>query len=231
MGQAAETRPMALKLYYHPLSSFCQKALIAFYERQVPFEGVIVDFSDPAQRAALEAIWPIGKFPVVRDEERGVTMPEASLVIEYLDRIGSGAPLIPTDPDAALQVRLWDRFFDNYIHLPMQKVVGDNLRPEGSRDPAGIAEAKAQIAKSWAILDAHLSLTHNAWVLGDAFTLADCAAAPAIFYANVVQPIDGLERVQDYFGRLLDRPSFARCVEEARPYWKYFPLEWPESYL
>ena len=230
--QATDTATMTLTLHYHPLSSFCQKALIAFYERGVPFEGKIVDLSDAAQRAALEALWPIGKFPVLRDDERGVTVPEASLIIEYLDRARPGrAPMIPTDLDAALQVRLWDRFFDNYIHLPMQKIVGDNLRAEGSRDPAGIAEAKAQIAKSWAILDAHLALTDNEWVMGDNFTLADCAAAPAIFYANVVQPIDGLERVADYFGRLLDRASFARCIEEAKPYWQYFPLEWPESYL
>ena len=223
---------MALKLYYHPLSSFCQKALIAFYERQVPFEGVIIDFSDPAQRAALEAIWPIGKFPVIRDEDRGRTVPEASLVIEYLDRAHAGPPpLVPADPETALRVRLWDRFFDNYIHLPMQKVVGDNLRPEGSRDPTGVAEAKAQIAKSWGLLDAHLARTDGDWMIADTFTLADCAAAPAIFYANVVQPFDGLERVQDYFSRLLDRPSFARCIEEAKPYWQYFPLEWPESYL
>src|SRR5437764_14937713 len=110
---------MTLKLHYHPLSSFCQKALIAFYERAVPFEGVIVDLSDPAQRAALEALWPIGKFPVVRDEEAGVTMPESSLVIEYADRFGTAAPMVPADADAALQVRIWDRFFDNYIHLPM----------------------------------------------------------------------------------------------------------------
>ena len=221
-----------LKLYYHPLSSFCQKALIAFYEREVPFEGVIVNLSDPEERAALEALWPIGKFPVVRDEERGVTVPEASLVVEYLDRAHSGRqPMIPADPDAALQVRLWDRFFDNYIHLPMQKVVGDNFRPEGGKDPTGIAEAKGQIAKSWGILDAHLAASGSEWVAGDTFTLADCAAAPAIFYGNVVQPFDGHGHVEGYFERLLDRPSFARCKEEAKPYWKFFPLEWPESYL
>jgi glutathione S-transferase len=221
-----------LKLYYHPLSSFCQKALIAFYEREVPFEGVIVNLSDPEERAALEALWPIGKFPVLRDEDRGVTVPEASLIIEYLDRAHAGAaPMIPAEADAALQVRLWDRFFDNYIHLPMQKVVGDSLRPADRRDPAGVEEAKAQIAKSWGILDAHLGAAGGEWAFGNAFTLADCAAAPAIFYANVVQPFDGLSHVEAYFDRLLDRPSFARCKEEAKPYWQYFPLEWPESYL
>jgi glutathione S-transferase len=223
---------MTLNLYYHPLSSFCQKALIAFYERDVPFDGVVVDLTDAAQRAALEALWPIGKFPVLRDEARGETVPEASLIIEYLDRAYAGPPpLIPADPQAALQVRLWDRFFDNYIHLQMQKVVGDSMRPEGAKDPAGVAEAKAQIAKSWDILEAHLAKTGGEWVTGEAFTLGECAAAPAIFYANVVQPFDGHGNVEAYFERLLDRPSFARCKEEAKPYWKYFPLEWPESYL
>ncbi|MDB5694036.1 MAG: glutathione S-transferase [Alphaproteobacteria bacterium] len=223
---------MTLKLYYHPLSSFCQKALIAFYERDVPFEGVIVDLGDPAQRAALEALWPIGKFPVLGDEEKGVTVPEASLVVEYLDRARPGPPpMIPADADAALQVRLWDRLIDNYIHLPMQKVVGDSLRPEGSKDPHGVAEAKAQIARSWTILDAHLAKSGADWAAGKAFTLADCAAAPALFYGNVVRPFDGHAQVEAYFDRLIDRPSFARCIEEARPYWKFFPLEWPESYL
>ena len=201
---------MTMKLYYHPLSSFCQKALIALYERAVPFEGVIVDLTDAEQRAALEALWPIGKFPVLRDEDRGVTVPEASLVIEYADRAGSGPAMIPADPDAALQVRLWDRFFDNYIHLPMQKVVGDTFRPEGRKDPAGIEEAKAQIARSWAILDEALARHGQDWASGAAFTLADCAAAPAIFYGNVVQPFDGHPHVEAYFERLLDRASFAR---------------------
>jgi glutathione S-transferase len=230
-AHATDTRCMTLKLYYHPLSSFCQKALIALYERNVPFERVIVDLSDPEQRAALEAVWPIGKFPVLRDEAREVTVPESSLVVEYADRAGSGPLMIPADPDAALQVRAWDRFFDNYVHLPMQKVVGDSLRPEGSRDAAGVVEAKAQIARSWAILDAALARHRQDWAAGAAFGLADCAAAPAIFYGNVVQPFDGHGHVEAYFERLLDRPSFARCKEEAKPYWKYFPLEWPESYL
>jgi glutathione S-transferase len=221
-----------LKLHYHPLSSFCQKALVALYEREVPFEGVIVDLSDPAQRAALAALWPIGKFPVLEDEERGTIVPEASLVVEYLDRAHAGPPpMIPADAEAALQVRLWDRFFDNYIHLPMQKVVGDSLRPEGGRDRHGVEEAKAQIAKSWTILEAHLETQGGDWAVGDAFTLADCAASPAIFYGNVVQPFDGHERVEAYFDNLIARPSFARCVEEAKPYWKMFPLEWPETYL
>jgi glutathione S-transferase len=197
----------------------------------VPFEGIVVDLSDPVQKAALEALWPVAKFPVLRDEERGVTVPEASLIVEYLDGVRPGPPpLVPADRDAALQVRLWDRFFDLYVHLPMQKVVGDTFRPEGGKDPAGVAEAKAQIAKSWAILDAHLAKQESGWAAGEAFTLADCAAAPAIFYGNVAQPFAGHARVEAYFERLKARPSFARCIEEAKPYWQYFPLEWPESY-
>src|SRR4051812_3638958 len=221
---------MTMKLYYHPLSSFCHKALIAFYERDVPFEPVLVDLGDPAQRAALAALWPVGKFPVLRDEAAGATVPEASLIVEYLDRVGSAAPLVPAERDAALQVRLWDRFFDNYIHLPMQRAVAESFRSEGAKDPHGVAEAKTQIARSWDIFETHLAGTDGEWAAG-AFSLADCAAAPALFYANIVEPFAGHGRVAAYFERLRTRPSFARCIAEARPYWHMFPLEWPASYL
>jgi glutathione S-transferase len=135
---------MPLKLYYHPFSSFCQKATVALREREVPFEGVIVDLGDPDQRAALEALWPMAKFPVLRDEEASVTIPEASLIVEYVDRhpAAAGAPLIPDDPGEARIVHLWDRVFDNYVEHPMQKAVADNFRPEGSRDPHGVEEAE-----------------------------------------------------------------------------------------
>jgi glutathione S-transferase len=222
---------MTLQLHYHPLSSFCQKALIAFYERAVRFERVIVDLSDPAQRAALAALWPVGKFPVLRDDETGVTVPEASLIVEYLDRVGTAAPLVPAERDAALDARIWDRFFDHYIHLPMQRAVAESFRPEGAKDPHGVADAKAQIARSWDILEGRLGETGGEWATGGAFTLADCAAAPALFYANIVEPFAGHARVEAYFERLRGRPSFARCIEEAKPYWHFFPLEWPASYL
>jgi glutathione S-transferase len=221
---------MTMKLYYHPLSSFCQKGLIAFYERDVPFEPVLVDLGDPAQRAALAAVWPVGKFPVLRDEAAGMTVPEASLIVEYLDRVGNAPPLVPAEPDAALAVRLWDRFFDLYVHMPMQRVVAESFRPDAAKDPHGVAEAKAQIARSWDILETHLTGTDGEWAAGT-FSLADCAAAPAIFYANIVEPFAGHERVAAYFERLRTRPSFARCIAEARPYWPMFPLEWPASYL
>jgi glutathione S-transferase len=222
---------MTLKLYYHPFSSFCQKVLVALYERDVPFEGVVVDLGNPAQRAALEALWPMGKFPVLRDEERGVTVPEASLIIQYLDRIHPGPPpMVPADPDAALEVHVWDRFFDLYVEDPLQRRIKDCFRPEGGKDPMAVEEAEAQLAKSYGVLDAKLAERDGDWMAGEAFTLADCGAGPALFYANMVQPFAGHGRVEAYYRRLRARPSFARAVDEARPYRGLFPLGWPQDY-
>jgi glutathione S-transferase len=222
---------MALRLYYHPFSSFCQKVLVALYERGVPFEGTIVDLGDPAQRAALEALWPMGKFPVLRDEQRGVTVPEASLIVTYLDRAHPGPPpLVPADPDAALQTHVWDRFFDLYVEEPLQKAVKDCFRPAGAKDLAGVEEARTGLAKAYQILDDRLAETGSDWIAGADFTLADCGAGPALFYANIVQPFAGRAHVEAYYARLLARPSFARAVDEARPYRGIFPLGWPDSY-
>ena len=169
---------MTLSLHYHPFSSFCQKVLVALYERDVPFEKVVVDLSDPAQREKLRRLWPIGKFPVLRDEARGRTVAESSLIVEYLDRVHPGpAPLVPADPEAALDVRLWDRFFDNYVELPLQKVVGDCLRPDGVRDPHGVEEAGALLGRAYDLLEDRLAGS-GTWVAGEAFTLADCGAGP-----------------------------------------------------
>jgi glutathione S-transferase len=220
---------MTLTLHYHPFSSYCQKALVALYERDVPFERNVVDLGDPEQKAALERLWPMGKFPVLQDEGRGVTVPESTLIISYLDRIHPGAPLVPGDPDAALKAHLWDRFLDHYVETPMQKAVADNFRPEGARDPHGVEEAKALLARAWDILEAELT-DGREWVTGETFSLADCGAGPALFYGNIVQPFTGRERVAAYFARLMERPSFARAVEEARPYRHFLPLPWPESY-
>jgi glutathione S-transferase len=222
---------MTLRLHYHPFSCFCQKALVALYERDVPFEGVVVDLGDPAQRAALEALWPMAKFPVLRDEARGVTVPEASLIVGYLDRVRPGPPpLVPADPDAALEAHIWDRFFDLYVAVPMQRVVAECFRPAGRKDPFGVDEAKAQLARAYAILEAQLAGNGGPWATGEAFTIADCGAGPALFYANIVQPFAGHAGVEAYYRRLLARPSFARAVEEARPYRPIFPLEWPDTY-
>ncbi|MES5488490.1 glutathione S-transferase family protein, partial [Bradyrhizobium sp. INPA03-11B] len=178
---------MSLTLHYHPLSSFCWKALVALYENGAPFTPHMVNLGDPTERAALLALWPIGRFPVLRDETRGETVPESSIVIEYLERHYPGtAKLIPDDPDLALQTRLRDRFLDLYVHLPMQKVVGDRLRPADNKDPHGVAEARAQLRTSYAILDQQLLildkyLAHGGWMMGERFSLADCSAAPALF--------------------------------------------------
>jgi glutathione S-transferase len=221
---------MTLRLYFHPFSSFCQKATTALYERDVAFEPEIIDLGDGEHRARLEALWPIAKFPVLRDEAAGVTVAEASLIVEYADRFGTAPPLVPADPDEAMRVRLWDRLFDLYVDVPMQKVVTDNFRPEGAGDPHGVGEAKALLARAYAAADAELARTGAQWICGDAFTMADCAAAPALFYANIAVPFAEHRHLDAYYRRLLARPSFARAIEEARPYRHFFPLKWPDDY-
>ena len=221
---------MTLTLHYHPFSSYCQKVLVALYERDVPFERNIVDLGDAEQRAALERLWPLAKFPVLRDEARGVTVPESSLIVGYLDRVRPGPPpLVPADPDAALQVQLWDRFLDHYVETPLQKAVGDTLRPEDRRDPYGVDEARDLLRRAWDMLEDRLA-RGGPWLADDAFSLADCGAGPALFYANIIQPFAGRPNVEAYYERLLARPSFARAVDEARPYRHFFPLPWPEDY-
>ena len=216
---------MTLVLYFHPLSSFCQKALIALYENGTPFEPRIVDLSDEASRPAFLRLWPIGKFPVLRDEARDRLIPESSIIIEYLDQHYPGpAPLVPADPDLALKTRLTDRFYDLYVHEPMQKIVGDRLRPAGERDGFGVAQAKARLQTAYAMIDAEMAT--QMWAAGETFTAADCAAAPALFYARLVLPFgDAHPNLARYFARLMDRPSFARAVAEAKPYFGLFPQE------
>jgi glutathione S-transferase len=221
---------MTLTLHYHPFSSFCQKVLVALYEREVPFERMTVDLGDPEQKAALERLWPMGKFPVLRDEARDVTVPESSLIVQYLDRAHPGPPpMVPADPEAAMKVHLWDRFFDHYVELPLQKVVGDNFRPEGALDPHGVAEARALLGRAYGLLEAELA-KGGTWAAGEAFSLADCGAAPALFYSNMVEPFTGRPNVEAYYARLRARPSFARAVEEARPFRPFFPLPWPQGW-
>lgn len=220
---------MTLRLYFHPFASFCQKVLVALYEKGAAFEPEIVDLGDPASRAAFERVWPHAKFPVLVDEARGLTVPESSVIIAYLDRVVSeGAPLIPDDPDAAMRVHILDRLFDNYVHQPMQRVVADRLRPEEARDARGVAEARTLIARAYGLIEDRLG--DQGWAAGDTFTLADCAAAPALFYANIVLPFGDHPRLAAYYQRLRARPSFARAVDEARPYRHFFPLEWPAGY-
>ena len=213
---------MTLRLYYHPLSSFCQKALIALYETGTAFTPQIVDLRDEKDRGAFLKLWPIGKFPVMKDEARDRLVPESSIIIEYLAQHYPGkSTLVPADGDAARQMRLRDRFFDLYLNMPMQKVVGDRMRPADKKDPFGVDQAKQQIKTAVDLLEGEIG---KAWVMGEAFTMADCAAAPALFYANMVAPfMDTHKNVAAYFQRLTKRPSYARVQKEAEPYLHLVP--------
>ena len=216
---------MSLTLYFHPLASYCHKALIALYENDTPFTPNIVDLSNESERAALLKLWPIGKFPVLRDDARNQTIPESTVIVEYLDRHYPGrTQFIPADADSAWPTRLRDRFYDLYVHEPMQKIVGDRLRPSGKKDPHGVEEARARLRTSYRMIDDDMAA--QTWAAGDAFSLADCAAAPALFYANEVMPFGETHKnVAAYFDRLNARPSYARVLKEAEPYFGMVPKE------
>ncbi len=197
-----------LELYMHPLASYCWKVLLALYETDIPFTARTIDLADPAQRAELAARWPFAKFPVLRDHERGATVPESSIIIEYLARhYPAAAHLVPDD----LDVRSRDRFFDQYVMEPMARIVFDMLRPG---DPAAVAAAKQTLSTAYALVDAMPERSD--------FTLADCAAAPSLFYADQLVPIEQ-PRARAYLDRLLARPSMIRVRREAEPYWHNFP--------
>lgn len=216
---------MSLTLYYHPLASYCQKVLLALYEGAVPFKPRLIDLGDVHDRAALGALWPWGKFPVLRDDKRGRTVPESSVVIEYLAAHFAGASaLLPQDADARSEVRLWDRVFDGHVHAPMQLIVADRLRPVSERDARGVADARAALLKAYALLDRHLD--HRTWVASPNFSMADCSAMPALFYAAIVAPIpDQHVELLAYFERLVQRPSAQRVLREAQPYFQNFPFQ------
>ncbi|MEO7329625.1 MAG: glutathione S-transferase family protein [Minicystis sp.] len=214
---------MSLMLHYHPLSSFCQKVLIGLYELELPFEKHLVDLGNEAARAAFLKLWPMGKFPVLRDDARRQTLPESTIILEYLDTRCAPVPrLIPTDPTRALECRLRDRFYDLHVQLPMQKIVGDRNRPEAQRDPLGVEQAQSQLKAAYAVAEAQLG--ERGWAAGETFGLADCAAAPALFYARRLVPFtEAHPRLEAYFARLSARPSYARVLEEAKPYMAMFP--------
>ncbi len=216
---------MSLKLFSHPFASYCQKVLIALYENGTPFTALMLDGDHPDNFAEFARLWPPAKFPLLLDGDRPVV--ESSTIIEYLHIHYPGpASLIPAEPDAALQVRMLDRVFDNHIMNNMQRVVGDSLRPPERRDPVEVAEARAALDKACTWLEAYLA--GREWAAGD-FSLADCAAAPSLFYADWVHPIgDRFPVLAAYRARLLARPSVARSVDEARPYRHFFPLGAPD---
>lgn len=214
---------MSLRLYMHPLSSFCWKTLIALYESDVPFEQEIVDLQDPEARERFMRITPLGKFPVLVDDESGKAFPESSIIIEYLaSRFPSAAKLLPADRDLVLRVRLSDRFYDLYVHDKMQRIVADRLRPEGQKDPTGLARYHAELQTALELVDRDMAA--GGWATGLTFTMADCAAAPALFYANMVAPFgDTHPGAARYLERLIARPSFERVLAEAQPYFDMFP--------
>lgn len=217
---------MTVAIYGHPFSSFTWKALIAAYEREVDFEFRMIDPDHPEHAARIATLAPTGQFPALVD---GVTeVVQSNAVIEYLDlHHGKGAPLVPLDPREALAARMMAQVFDDYVHVPMQRIVGNALRPEDSRDPFGVEQAHGVIARCYAWLEARLQ--DGPWAACGRFTIADCAAAPALFYGDWVHPMAGrFPALAAYRARLLERPSIARVVDEARPYRGFFPLGAPD---
>lgn len=210
-------------LYHHPLSSFCWKVLIALYEADVSFEPRVVNLGDPADRAAFQAVWPLARFPVLRDEARGRTIPESSIIVEYLARTEpTAATLVSSDADVALRTRLLDRLIDDTIHRPLQQVVADRLRPQDQRDPYGVDKAKNLIRTGY---DLVAPMIAGPWAMGDDFTLADCAAVPALYYADYAVSLVDRPELAAYLARLKARPSVARVLREAEPFLQYFPLK------
>lgn len=214
---------MSLTLHFHPLASYCHKVLIALYENDTPFTADKVDLSNERERAALLKMWPIGKFPVLRDDARDQIIPESTVIIEYLDRYyPGGTRFLSAGTDLALQTRLRDRFYDLHVHEPMQKIVGDRLRPQGKKDPHGVEEARARLHTSYGMIDKEMAA--RSWAMGEEFSLADCAAAPSLFFANEVMPFgEDHANLAAYFSRLKARPSYARVLKEAEPYFPMFP--------
>lgn len=211
---------MPLTLYSHPLASYCHKVLLALYENATPFTAHLVNLGDPVESAKFHALSPLGKMPVLCDDT--TTIAESSIIIEYLDQHHFPTKMLPPDAAQNLQTRLWDRFFDLHIHEHLQKIVGDRLRPEGSKDPFGVTNAHQHLQTAYKMLD-HLMAT-RAWPAADRFTLADCAATPALFYAGIVSPFPPEHpNLAAYFERLLARPAAQRVLTEAQPWFQYFP--------
>ena len=213
---------MPLTLYSHPLSSCCWKVMIALYEQGTPFEARMVNLGDPDARQAFEALWPTAKIPLLEDD--GVVFPETSIIIEHLDKRHPGArPLLPENDALRLRARLWDRLFDLYVMTPMQRFIAELLRPEGDRHARTQADARAALGAAYDMIESRLG--KEPWAAGTDFSIADCAAAPALFYAAIVQPFpESHQSLSAYFERLMARPSVRRVIVEARPWFQYYPL-------
>ena len=214
---------MPLTLYMHPLSSYCHKVLIALYENAIPFTPQVVDLGDPVARESFRKLWPIGKFPVLRDVTRDRTVAESTVIIEYLAQHYPGAvKLIPEDWELAAQVRAADRFFDLHIHEQMGKIVTDKLRPAERHDPFGCDQARERLTTALGMVEKEMA--GKLWAVGDQFSMADCAAAAPLFFTNRMMPLaNRFPHVSAYLERLMERPSYARALDEAQPYMAMFP--------
>ncbi|MEZ5939327.1 MAG: glutathione S-transferase family protein [Hyphomonadaceae bacterium] len=215
-----------LKLYYHPLASFCWKPLIALYELETPFEPVLIDLADETSRNELARVWPLLKFPVLVDAAREATVAEASVIVDYLDQFHRPADgsrrMIPADPDHAWRARMWDSFCDSYLQAPMQAVVADHFRPPGGKDPIGVQQSRDMIAAAYGVFET--AMAQKTWAAGETFSLADASAAPALFYCDLLVPLkDRWPNLDAYLDRLMARPSFARVLEAAEPWFPNFP--------
>ena len=214
---------MTLRLFAHPLSSYCWKALIPLYEAGTPFTFELLQFGqEDGAIAEFMRRWPIGKMPLLRDEARDETVAESSVIIEYLDRHYPGAGLIPADPDVALKARFFDRVLDNYVMTPQGRLVFEVLRPEGAKDPFGVADARATLEKSYGFLESELA-DGRTWLAGEAYSLADVSASPSLFYAQRCHSWGDRSALQAYYDRLETRPSFQRVIAEAQPFMHMFP--------
>ncbi len=217
---------MTLTLYAHPLSSYCQKALVGLYENDTPFDQALLGTGSEAS-AECSRLWPLQRFPVMKDGER--VIPEATIILEYLAVNYPGPTLlIPSDPQVAIEARLMDRIFDNYVLTPQSSIVFNAIRPRGQADAFGETQWRALLERAYVWLDARMA--DRTWAAGEAFSLADCAAAPALLYADWTHPIPtSLAHLRAYRARLLKRPSYARALDEARPYRHLFPLGAPQD--
>lgn len=214
---------MTLRLFAHPLSSYCWKALIPLYEAGTPFTFEMLQFgAEEGPIVEFGRLWPIGKMPLLRDEARDRTVVESSIITEYLDQHYPGAGLIPADPETALKARFMDRFFDNYVMTPQGRLVFEVIRPEGAKDPFGVAEARAMLEKAYSYLESELA-DGRTWAAGEAYSMADVSASPSLFYAQRCQSWGDRPNLQAYYDRLETRPSFQRVIAEAQPFMHMFP--------
>ena len=215
---------MTLRLHYHPFAQYCQKVLIALYEHDLPFEPVVVDLGNPDHRAALARVWPFTKFPALEIGD-GTVLGESGVIIEYLDTLAPGrTPLVPEGRLDGLEPRTLERVTDHYIADPLTRLVLAKLMGKLCDEDA----ERGLIATAYDFLEARLP--GREWAAGPAFGLADCTAAPALFYANLMVPIGDRPLLADLFARLRARPSVARVIDEGRPYRPGTPFDWPESY-